>query len=120
MSKTFKKIHESKDVADKHIAKIKKRGGKVKKTVKNGKIILGWETFEDKVNIFIEDNGKGIKKEELNKIFEPFFQGTNQSSKGSGLGLTLVKAMVNAHKGEITIKSELNKGTKVILHFKKN
>jgi len=45
--KTFKKIHESKDIANKHILKIKKRGGTVKKTVENGKIILEY-FFENK------------------------------------------------------------------------
>ncbi len=62
MGKTFKKIHESKEVANKHILKIKKRGGSVKKTVKNGKIILEYSFNEKKENIWYHGSDNKISK----------------------------------------------------------
>ena len=61
--KIFKKIHESKDVANKHILKIKKRGGTVKKTVKNGKIVLEYSFInEDNKNIWYHGSDNEINK----------------------------------------------------------
>ncbi len=62
------------------------------------------------VQIKIVDNGKGIPKESLNKIFEPFFS-TKEQTKGTGLGLSVVYGVVKSHKGYITVESELNIGT---------
>lgn len=70
---------------------------------------------QDKIIISIEDNGKGIKKEELNRIFDRYYRGTNtgERHKGSGLGMAISKETIVAHGGNITIESELGKGTKV-------
>ncbi|MCX6755453.1 MAG: HAMP domain-containing sensor histidine kinase [Candidatus Nomurabacteria bacterium] len=81
----------------------------------------GIVTISDFINkkeyiISITDNGSGISKENLDKIFDPFFQGdTSRNNGGAGLGLTLAKKIIENHKGKITIKSELNKGTNVII-----
>jgi len=56
------------------------------------------------------DNGKGIKKENIDKIFDPFF--TSGKMKGTGLGLAVVKEIVQAHNGVIKVESEENKYTK--------
>ncbi|MCB2296212.1 ATP-binding protein [Clostridium tagluense] len=59
----------------------------------------------------IEDNGPGIKKELLNKIFNPFFT-TKDVGKGTGLGLSISHdIIVNKHKGELDVKTEVGKGT---------
>ncbi len=66
------------------------------------------------VHLWVEDEGPGIPEDELNKIFEPFEQTSVQptdSEKGSGLGLYIVKKIVEAHEGAITIGSTLNEGT---------
>ncbi|MBN1411879.1 MAG: PAS domain-containing protein [Spirochaetales bacterium] len=62
------------------------------------------------INLEIQDNGLGINEADLKKIFEPFF---TSKSKGTGLGLTICKELVNLHKGGITIESEKGKGTTV-------
>lgn len=66
------------------------------------------------ITIQIADQGQGISKEMLNKVFDKFFRvptGNVHDVKGFGLGLSYVKTMVDAHHGSISVKSELNKGT---------
>nr|WP_321406813.1 two-component regulator propeller domain-containing protein [uncultured Carboxylicivirga sp.] len=64
--------------------------------------------------IKVSDSGKGIEPELLNKVFDRFFQIEDESNKegGSGIGLAYVKSLVQLHKGQITVESEMNKGTK--------
>ena len=69
-------------------------------------------------SIAIKDNGMGIAKNELNKIFDKFYRIANQNvhnTKGLGLGLYYVKQIVKAHDGNVVVKSELGKGTEVII-----
>ena len=67
------------------------------------------ELFNKKIIIVIEDNGIGIPKDKLEQIFEPNFTTKNS---GMGLGLTMVKKMIEEYKGDISVKSEEGKGTK--------
>ncbi|MFP7176505.1 sensor histidine kinase [Priestia filamentosa] len=68
------------------------------------------------ISIEISDNGKGIPKEEINRIMEPYFS-TKQNIKNHGLGLSFCYKVIRAHEGEIMVKSEVDKGTTVIIHF---
>lgn len=74
------------------------------------KLNIDVELINKKVMISVVDNGIGISKSKLEKVFEPNF--TTKSS-GTGLGLTMVKRMIDEYKGEISIRSEEGKGTSV-------
>lgn len=69
----------------------------------------------DFVRIAVEDHGKGIKEEELERIFDRYYRGTNTGElhKGSGLGMAITHDIVEAHGGRIQVESELNKGTRI-------
>lgn len=76
------------------------------------------ELSNNKLEITISDNGIGIKKEYLKKIFEKFYRvstGNRHDVKGFGLGLAYVHKMITEFKGEIKVESELNVGTKFII-----
>lgn len=73
-------------------------------------------TYNSKEGICIEvkDNGIGIKKEDLNNIFDKFFRvhtGNRHDVKGFGLGLYYVKTIIEAHNGKVLVKSQVGKGT---------
>ncbi|RAV99987.1 HAMP domain-containing sensor histidine kinase [Pseudochryseolinea flava] len=68
------------------------------------------------VKITFVDNGIGIPHDELQKIFEPFFRGSNTLGyRGHGIGLSMVRRILLLHKGSIAIASEVNKGTTIAI-----
>ena len=76
--------------------------------------------FEDHLYISVEDNGIGIAKENLDKIFDKFTQldtSFSRKNEGSGIGLSIVKSFVLLHNGKISVKSELNKGTTFLIEL---
>jgi len=60
----------------------------------------------------VSDTGEGISPENLSRIFEPFFT-TKIEHKGTGLGLPMVKAIIDVHKGEVVVESVEGQGTTV-------
>ena len=73
-----------------------------------------------KIIVSISDNGIGIKKNELDKIFEKFYRvntGNRHDVKGFGIGLSYVKNIVEQHGGNINVISEPGAGTKFIISF---
>ena len=79
------------------------------------KIIVRTKNNNNGIIISVEDNGIGMSKETQNKIFDKFYRvstGNIHNVKGFGLGLSYVKAIVNACKGNITVKSEQGKGSR--------
>jgi signal transduction histidine kinase len=76
---------------------------------KGGKLAIMTDSEDSEwVNISITDTGTGIKKENLNNIFEPLF---TTKAKGIGLGLAYTKILVEEHKGSITVLSKVGKGS---------
>lgn len=88
----------------------------VKYTTEEGKIKVYLDMTEDKVLISVEDNGIGISKEKQDIIFQRFTQVDDiltRQAEGSGIGLSLVKSLVELHGGFIQVESIVGKGTKM-------
>jgi len=95
----------------------------VKYSLKEKSIIIRLYREQETAVLEVEDKGIGIKRDELNKIFEQFHRASDdnvQNIEGSGLGLYLVQHAVRAHEGEVKVTSEPGKGSrfKVILPIK--
>ncbi|MCR4437194.1 MAG: ATP-binding protein [Clostridiales bacterium] len=94
----------------------------LKYTPEGGAVSISVGGNEKNIEISVKDNGHGISPEDLPYIFERFYRADksrNRSTGGSGIGLTIAKAIVEAHKGSITVKSELEKGTEFIVTLPK-
>jgi len=84
----------------------------IKFSKNNSTINIGLEKTDDRVEIFIKDHGPGIDENLFENIFEKFYiVDNNKQRKGSGMGLAISKAIVQAHEGEIKIKSNLGVGS---------
>lgn len=97
----------------------------VKYTGEGGKIHISVENTPDAGILKISDNGIGISKQDCKRIFERFYrtdQSRNRKTGGAGIGLTIVKAIVQAHGGKIMVESEPQKGScfTVIIPKEKN
>lgn len=85
---------------------------------KNGVISLYGKVEKDNIILSIKDNGRGIKKENIDRIFEKFFQARDQTRKkpkGSGLGLSITKRILDLHHGEIKVESQFGSGATFII-----
>jgi signal transduction histidine kinase len=74
----------------------------------------------DSVDLLVADRGRGINKEELSRIFERFFRSSDpevRSRRGTGIGLTIVRYIVDAHRGTISVDSAPGKGTTFTITF---
>lgn len=83
--------------------------------------IIAYENIEY-VNISIRDNGIGIPDEDVEYIFERFYRvdkSRNKSTGGIGIGLSIVKSIIELHDGEIFVKSKQNKGTEFLIKLPK-
>ncbi len=86
----------------------------LKYTPEGGHVEVQVNERKNSIEIVITDSGKGIPSEDIPYIFERFYRADksrNRLTGGSGLGLTITKAIVESHKGKITVLSELDKGT---------
>ena len=81
---------------------------------KTGKVEVLVEDYKNDYKIYVRDNGKGIPKTAMDKIFKKFYQvdtSTTREKGGSGLGLAISKGIIEAHGSEIQFESELGRGT---------
>ena len=87
---------------------------------KNGEVLLSLKKYKHSIILTVKDTGIGIALDEQKRIFERFYKVDKARSiyeGGSGLGLSIVKEIVDFHKGAIKIISEPGKGTEVIVSF---
>lgn len=88
----------------------------LKFTAKGGHISVAFDVAENHAKLTISDTGIGIPAEDLPHLFERFHRGRNASSyTGNGLGLAIVKAIITAHEGNVSVQSEPEKGTQMII-----
>jgi two-component system heavy metal sensor histidine kinase CusS len=96
----------------------------IKYSNSGGKVdILIKETFDNFVTVCVSDAGIGISMDDISRIFDRFYRSSGAKKvdpKGAGLGLAIVKSIMNIHRGTVTIKSDLAKGTSVCLTFPAN
>jgi len=94
----------------------------VKYTREEGIVKISLANNSDRFSIIVEDNGIGIPQDHIKRIFERFYRvdkARSRSLGGTGLGLAIVKHIVALHSGDITIESQVNKGTKVTISLPK-
>jgi len=92
----------------------------LKYTNNGGNIFIGLSIVNNVINFTVEDNGVGIPKKDLKHIFKPFYQISSKKKniQGVGLGLAIVKSIVDEVCGELSVMSEVSKGTKFVVTFK--
>ena len=79
-----------------------------------GQTRIRFRDMLDKILIEVEDNGSGIAKEDLPRVFERFYRtdkGRSREQGGTGLGLSIVKHIVNFYHGSVKVESEVGKGS---------
>ncbi|MET0109612.1 MAG: ATP-binding protein [Candidatus Thiodiazotropha sp.] len=84
----------------------------------DSRVELSADEIDDLVRIQVQDQGEGIEEQDLGYIFEPFFT-TKAPGDGTGLGLAIAYKIVSDHKGAISIDSEKDRGTRVIIDLPK-
>jgi PAS domain S-box-containing protein len=84
-----------------------------------GTIQIATHDSGDRVHISIEDDGRGIPPEHLDRVFEPFFT-TKEVGQGTGLGLAVSREMVRSHDGEIWVESAVGIGTRFVVELNRD
>ncbi len=85
----------------------------VKFTPRRGEIILRAEKGETDLVVEVEDNGPGIPEKEMENLFKPYYRlEAHQRTRGLGLGLYLVKRLVELHQGRVWVESKVGEGSK--------
>ena len=84
-------------------------------TAAGGQIFVKLLGQEEGVELIVEDNGAGIAAEQLPQIFDRFYQVENEGTSGTGLGLALVSELVRLQQGEISVTSEIGRGTAFVV-----
>lgn len=90
----------------------------LKYTPQGGSLEIQVKDCDTNIEIVVSDTGMGIPPEDLTHIFERFYRADksrNRMTGGSGIGLAIVKAIIEAHMGSVTVNSNLNKGTEFIV-----
>ena len=86
-------------------------GNAVKFTPPGGRVSVAARAEADAIVISVRDSGPGLSSEEVARVFDPYWQAQRTASLGSGLGLKIAKAIVEAHGGSIEVESAPGEGT---------
>lgn len=79
-------------------------------------VSIRMEPFEKWIKVQFTDKGIGIPEDDMNKVFEPFYRGSNTHAiSGSGIGLPLVNQIIKMHNGSLSLSSQIGKGTTVFI-----
>lgn len=87
----------------------------IKYNTPGGKVTIGWQKVGGKLEIYVEDTGRGIAAEHLPRIFERFYRVDKERSRavgGTGLGLAIAKHIIEAHGSHVQVRSQVNKGSR--------
>jgi signal transduction histidine kinase len=90
-------------------------GNALRHTPAGGKVQVQVSAHEKEVIVEISDTGEGIPQEDMPYVFERFYRGDksrNRATGGAGLGLAIVRGIVEAHGGRIFVESQVEQGTK--------
>ena len=85
------------------------------KYTQEGEVIVGFEPKDELLEVYVKDTGPGIGKEHLDRLFDRFYRTDKARSRdkgGTGLGLSVVKGILNAHQSDIKVESEEDKGSR--------
>ena len=97
-------------------------GNAIRFTPAGGRIGVSVRSEDDVVRIAVSDTGIGIPAEQLERVFEPFFQvghGTTRAHSGVGLGLAIARELARAMGGELRLASEPGRGTTAVVELRR-
>ncbi|MBL0341562.1 MAG: HAMP domain-containing histidine kinase [Bacteroidetes bacterium] len=83
----------------------------------NPQMAIGIQVGATEALMSFKDNGIGIAKENLNKVFDMFFKTPGTKADGSGLGLYIVREVVKKLKGKVSVESKINEGSTFVIHL---
>jgi signal transduction histidine kinase len=87
-------------------------GNALKYTPAGGQVRVGLRSTEDTLYVAVVDTGRGIPEKDLPHIFEKFYRvEKHRGTEGTGLGLAMVKSIIKAHKGTVSVRSQEDKGS---------
>lgn len=92
----------------------------VEHTPEGGEISIHYEDNPLYTEIVIEDNGKGISKEDLPNVFKRFYRGKNASDGSVGIGLAMANSIITSQQGSLSVKSKVDEGTQFNIKFHKS
>lgn len=86
-------------------------------TPRGGRVTVALERRDGAIELTVADDGVGIPAEEQQRVFDRFFRGTRARAAGSGIGLAVAAELVDAHGGELTVRSEPSRGSRFLVRL---